>query len=577
MQPPREKYVAPPPRPLPMDNPSIPPNTPIILYVHGGGSRLEEAVSLAQSLIATGATVGQNYTVLSLDMPNSGYGDSFDPMAIDPLTATGSSYDAANLPILNFDENYLIGFIETLDKQFGNIKNRIVAVMGGSLGGNLSLISASLAGPAHPYFNTMVAWSPTAMIKTTALSRALVASGSGALTMTNWGPEQPSTRREYMTHLYFAPLSEFLGMPNDPELWYRDGFSGVGLAANGPAVPINCKSFRIAQSRFDRYEIYSAQIRRWTTALDTEQAILDYRMPDPASGNPLPRYLTMHSRLLLAVGREDCISCKPNAPLWGAFVAASAGATAGSIAGSIAGTILLGPFGTPLGSAVGFVAGGIYGGGVQSLMNVDIQGYTHDVAALMTNTPGRTLFIEATGHSIHDERPNFFAGEIVDFLTHPDTNIDITLGTGGDDVRWNSQVWAGLTNFANQTVNWKLNEWWHPWNANPPAADNPCGLCEQLDYFQLPIGSTFKYTLGLSRTPIRADQVKTLGIQFVSGHSGPFDTGDSWDLAFVNLFAISGPAGIGPMLTRVGQPLLLRMGSPQSLWVTPVGTPNHPL
>jgi pimeloyl-ACP methyl ester carboxylesterase len=42
---------------------------------------------------------------------------------------------------------------------------------------------------------------------------------------------------------------------------------------------------------------------------------------------------------------------------------------------------------------------------------------TRSMAALMTATPGQTLFLNDTGHSIHAERPVFFAGQIASFLT----------------------------------------------------------------------------------------------------------------------------------------------------------------
>jgi pimeloyl-ACP methyl ester carboxylesterase len=42
---------------------------------------------------------------------------------------------------------------------------------------------------------------------------------------------------------------------------------------------------------------------------------------------------------------------------------------------------------------------------------------TQKLAKKMVDTPGRSLFLAKTGHSIHVERPRYFAGEIVRFLT----------------------------------------------------------------------------------------------------------------------------------------------------------------
>jgi pimeloyl-ACP methyl ester carboxylesterase len=41
---------------------------------------------------------------------------------------------------------------------------------------------------------------------------------------------------------------------------------------------------------------------------------------------------------------------------------------------------------------------------------------TREAADKMANTPGRTLFLLGTGHSIHAECPAFFSKEIVKFL-----------------------------------------------------------------------------------------------------------------------------------------------------------------
>jgi pimeloyl-ACP methyl ester carboxylesterase len=41
---------------------------------------------------------------------------------------------------------------------------------------------------------------------------------------------------------------------------------------------------------------------------------------------------------------------------------------------------------------------------------------TKELAAAMTMVEGSALFLDDTGHSIHVERPAFFAGRILDFL-----------------------------------------------------------------------------------------------------------------------------------------------------------------
>jgi hypothetical protein len=48
---------------------------------------------------------------------------------------------------------------------------------------------------------------------------------------------------------------------------------------------------------------------------------------------------------------------------------------------------------------------------------------TRSLARCMVKTPGRSLFLAKTGHSIHIERPRYFAGEIVRFLVEGQPNL----------------------------------------------------------------------------------------------------------------------------------------------------------
>ena len=65
------------PRAVPQEFPIIAGNK-IILYIHGGGSKAEEAIDMANWFIVEGAQTGDKYTVISLDLPNSAYGSTFE-------------------------------------------------------------------------------------------------------------------------------------------------------------------------------------------------------------------------------------------------------------------------------------------------------------------------------------------------------------------------------------------------------------------------------------------------------------------------------------------------------------------
>jgi len=293
--------------------------------------------------------------VLSLDLPNSAYGSTFDLAEV-----TGASYDYTRLDVLNTVVQYVIAFIEKLDTEVGNVKDRIVAVMGGSLGGNTSLLLTDLYDPtARPYLRTIVSWSVTA----TAPARyarlvpaAWVAAVSG-LTKEAFSPEPPgdhTTESAYIETMYTVPLGKgalfaVLPIPPQPVMWFRGGYEkGDGLDWQ------KCKDASVARSRFDRYEIYTPAIRHWITALDLEQIAFSFQDRPPMTPRP-------DARLMLVAGDND--NYFPNA----------------------------------------------------------IYNSTIAVARLIRDTAhGKAEFWLDTGHSIHSERPHLFVKEILYFLDHPD-------------------------------------------------------------------------------------------------------------------------------------------------------------
>ncbi|HVN63647.1 MAG TPA: alpha/beta hydrolase, partial [Candidatus Binataceae bacterium] len=352
-------------RSIPNDRPAIPASDEIVIYLHGGGSRLEEAVPLARELIAAGEKRGKHYTVISFDMLGSGYTTPFsDPnLNSHPELSYHPSGDpnlpitskiVLGYPVIDAMERFIINFIEALDREIGNIKIRIAAVIGGSLGGNMALRLARMKDE-YPWLGTIVAWSVTCMMPYRTGAQYMVGhkiAGIGGGLIEKWeAPEEPSSRPEFFETLYYKPLAPLLPghplLPAQPLMWYRDGWEP-------------CKKAFVEQTRFDRYEYYTPQYRQWTHRLNYELAIYTFQEGDVFAPNYAlgkPRYLSMTSRLLLAACADD-----EDWPLY------------------------------------------------------TIYSSTREIAAKMTNTPGTTLFVKDTGHSIHDERPKFFAKRIVDFL-----------------------------------------------------------------------------------------------------------------------------------------------------------------
>jgi pimeloyl-ACP methyl ester carboxylesterase len=354
-------------RSIPSDVPGLAPVDEILIFIHGDGSRLEEAIPLARALFDAGTKKGKSYTVIAFDMLNSGYNtswidDNFDNSgSYHPSGDSSLSFDPTNptygYPLLDIEEGFVITVIEALDKQLGNIKSQIAAIMGGSLGGNMGM---RLARRKEPYCRTIVAWSVTCMAPyISSPDQATVVGHLGGLIgkYTEKEDQPVGSRSRFFDDVYNQPLSAPLGfvlLPQQPQLWYRPGWE--------PG-----KSALIAQSRYDRYEYYNQEFRRWTYRQNYESTIFSFQegdvyVPNKAKG-PL-RYLTVSSTLLLATGSAD---------QWLSFV--------------------------------------------NSRQLYNVYADTLNVAKQMVNTPGTTLFIENTGHSIHSERPIFFAGKIVEFLT----------------------------------------------------------------------------------------------------------------------------------------------------------------
>jgi len=343
------------PRTVPQGVPSIPAGNEIIVYIHGGGSRAEEAVGLGNWLIISGLAAGKSYTVISFDMPNSAYGGTYQVTDV-----VGGSYDPSALAVVDFEEQYVINFIEALDQQLGNVKSRVVAVMGGSLGGNMSLLLSSKNDASHQYLNTVVAWSATSLAPSTYLHfipNGPVAAYIGGLKAQATNAETPSTEATYIQNMYFKPLVQqplLPFVPAQPIMWYRGDDFPPTTSPSWKA----CKESFIAQSRFDRYEIYSDKTRDWTSALDLELVYLSFQ--DNCRYQSIAS--SPSSRLLLCAGAKD------------------------------------------------------------NFDPVDIYNSTLDVARLMARTAhGKAEFWLETGHSFHDERPNLFANEIVYFLNNLDS------------------------------------------------------------------------------------------------------------------------------------------------------------
>ena len=144
--------------------PSIPPGNEVVLFIHGEGSRSEEAADFIPALLSEGAAAGRSFTVVAFDQPSCGYSTMVPHLSVAPMPPTSgvsglvdtSSFSGS--PILDFVENAIVAFVEGLVVPFGN---PITAIVGGSLGGHMGL---RLAASQKSWVKSVIVWSPASVM-----------------------------------------------------------------------------------------------------------------------------------------------------------------------------------------------------------------------------------------------------------------------------------------------------------------------------------------------------------------------------------------------------------------------------
>jgi pimeloyl-ACP methyl ester carboxylesterase len=344
--------------------PTLPADADVIVYVHGMDSRLEEALDLTHALHAIAQQRGKKYTIISMDLPTSGYADNIDHLQISPLETMGVArfrpsgnhdveitnaqiFDAGlrnNVPLVDFIEDFIVAFLETLDSQVP-VKQHLRAIVGGSLGGNIAMRLGRRTD--KPWIKAVVPWSPAAIWPSFAAGNNpadhiavavpwLWAGGDPRIV-----PETDVMRRAFFYYGFDWRMGLVGAISNQKpqaEEWYRDSWT--------------CKAAHIFAARLDRYETYDPKFRLWHWRLGAEQLVFSQQLVAPDTNQPL--YMQNSKPMLLVCGYDD---------------------TGGKLCW-----------------------------------------HTRNVAWKMTNTPGKAFFLHNTGHSIHNERPKWLAGAIADFL-----------------------------------------------------------------------------------------------------------------------------------------------------------------
>ncbi|GAA3643480.1 hypothetical protein GCM10022236_52690 [Microlunatus ginsengisoli] len=290
-------------RDMPADStPHLPAGDRVILFIHGSDSRLEESEALIPSLLFWPDGRPTGYAVISMDMPGSGYANPIAhtdvgvwPPAAGSLLPPFPGLAPATFSMLNFLEQFVLRFIAALSEQLGQpglVESRLAAVVGGSLGGNLSLRLARRGA----WIRNAVAWSPGSIGLSTTLDldRGIRAGWyltefwtgirglpgqPGAFAQINQ-PETGASRDDFFAFC----LDKHIPVKTQPEQWFRDDFPW--------------KRAYIDQARRDRRETYTRLFRDWHWRISLEELVFSWK--DPALHD-------FRSRLLLGAGAADDI------------------------------------------------------------------------------------------------------------------------------------------------------------------------------------------------------------------------------------------------------------------------------
>jgi pimeloyl-ACP methyl ester carboxylesterase len=354
---------------------TIPPITgDIVLFIHGHSSSAEEAMPLVGPLLSQGVDRGRQVTLISLDLPSNGYASMIEHTDIakidDSLWNTG-------YPILDFIEDFIVAFVDQLDALQPGFKEKIVGVIGGSLGGNMGLRLARRDPATHPWLHSVVSWSPAS----TWISWARAVIG-----IPQKGRFYDLVKHDAVRRTRDASIENEVDAPFYKSSINKFFYEQVGLIKTGRMAQSDhwysedwpCREEAKESSHRGIYEIYNEIFRRWHWRVAHEQLIYSHwdsdttdpkidpdPRNDPAAGPA--RYSQIKSRMLLAMGHND------------------------------------------------------------DRMPEKIFSMTMALAREMTMVQGTTLFVENTGHSIPTERPIFFANCILEFLfVTPRSSTDIS-------------------------------------------------------------------------------------------------------------------------------------------------------
>lgn len=419
--------------------PILPPEALVLVFLHGHSSGLSEGAGLFEELKIAAETqlLAKPIVMISFDFPSNGYSQYYDHEELAPFTSTTRYVpdhpEERRFGILEVYEQLVVSLIENIDRDLiadgqKSILPRIAAVLGGSMGGNLALrLSERLV--THPWWiQNCVSWSPASIYESFGNKDYFIPSPGEEFDPI--GKEALERAHQRCTHEESTDSrADFIGIQLNGERLINDGtpefevmyrfieftlqplLGGifnfipiVGPLAGplvsgllGPVIPgviigeagipdvIPGVSFHgantIAVKQSDEW--VRAECRAGYDQTTANQIFLLSLQEVYSPARRRTHWRVAYEQLLFSHQDE---------------IAASRGRKC--YERSTIRTLLIGGADDTTDRITGF----------------DIFGGVKKIAPLMVSNPGKAIYIDRTGHSIHAERPKWLAREIIEFI-----------------------------------------------------------------------------------------------------------------------------------------------------------------
>ncbi|MFK7990345.1 MAG: alpha/beta hydrolase, partial [Sandaracinaceae bacterium] len=195
------------------------------------------------------------------------------------ITSASGEPDA----VLRFYEAFVEALLEVLSADAPDLFDRLDAIAGGSLGGNLVL---RLAERQLPWVRRVVSWSPASIDYSWDRSELLDLIKSEAVRQTLDGAVRPAdedSRRDFF-------VGGLTSIRNQAGYWYREDWEP-------------CAERFVDEGLLQIGETYDDRFRRWHFRVAHEQLVFSHLEDDPATG--APRFESIDVPVMLLAGEAD--------------------------------------------------------------------------------------------------------------------------------------------------------------------------------------------------------------------------------------------------------------------------------